>query len=72
MDSSDICVVGEHLGYKWNRICDQIRNVGFYAEDGDGTIVHQRGEKTGSEVLDEIMNAIYEANPGVDEITIKN
>ena len=72
MDSSDLCVVGQHLGYDWNQVCEEIGTAEFYAQDGDGTLTHDKGDDTDSEVLNAIMNAIYEAYPNVKCITISN
>lgn len=72
MENADLCRVGEHLGFGWNNVCDEISKAGFYAEDGDGTFNAYRGDETGNEMIDQIMAAIFEENPTVNEIQISN
>ena len=72
MNSSDVNVVGEHLGYGWNAVCDAIRDAEFYAMDGDGSFTVERGELPSNEMINHIMTAIFENHPGVDEIRISN
>ena len=33
MLNSDICEVGEKLGFEWNAVVEEIQNQGFYAEE---------------------------------------
>lgn len=75
MESSDVNVVGEHLGYKWNKVCDEVSRAGFYAEDGDGTLTVSRtidNDYSSNEVINKIMTAIFENYPQVNEISISN
>lgn len=72
MDNVDICTVGVHLGYDWNDVSGEISTTGFYAEDGEGTFTHDKGDDTDSEMLNAIMNAIYENYPHVKSISISN
>ena len=70
MDSADLNRVGEHLGYTWNQVCNEVSKVAFYDEDGGGCITHRIGDETNSEILDKIMAAIYENYPDAEEIKI--
>lgn len=72
MDSADLCVVGVHLGYNWTQVCQEVNKAEFYAQDGEGSFTHDKGEPTGSEILDDIMNAIYAAWSRVTSISINN
>ena len=76
MDNAGMNVVGEHLGYDWNQICDEVREAGFYAEDGDGAFSVYRDAKneycSSSKILNEIFVAIFAHYPKVDKIQIVN
>lgn len=71
MSNSDLNVVGEHLGYDWNEVCDEIDSAGFYAEDGEGTFSVSRTNKndySSSEMINNIMTAIFENYPQVERV----
>jgi ankyrin repeat protein len=75
MDNSDLNVVGEHLGYKWNQVCNAVSEAEFYAEDGDGTFSVDReddNDYSDNEIINKIMTAIFENYPKVNEIRISN
>lgn len=75
MDNSDLNVVGEHLGYTWNQVCDEVGKAGFYAEDGDGSFTVTRNKENSyadNEVIDAIMTAIFANHPDVRVIRISN
>jgi hypothetical protein len=73
IDSSDINVVGVHLGYDWNLVCDAISSSGFYAEDGDCAFnVYREKTYSTNEIINNIMAAIFDNYPDVDCIQIVN
>jgi hypothetical protein len=76
MDNSDMNVVGEHLGYDWNQVCDEVSKAGFYAEDGDGAFTVNRSSKSEysskSKIINEIFVAIFANYPNVKTIQITN
>lgn len=75
MNNSDINVVGEHLGYDWNEVCDHVSDAGFYAQDGDGSFSVSRSSKNDyseNEVINKIMTAIFDNYPQVSKIVINN
>lgn len=75
MENSDINVVGVHLGYDWNQVCDEISKAGFYAEDGDGAFsVYRDSENdySSNKVINHIMVELFAAYPNVREIQITN
>ena len=76
MDNSDINMVGEHLGYDWNEVCDEVSKAGFYAEDGDGAFTISRNAKSDyssdSKIINEIFVAIFENYPEVKTIQVIN
>ena len=73
MNNSDINVVGMHLGYDWNDVCDEISKARYYAEDGDGAFNVYRGETySENEIINKIMTAIFDNYPNVDCIQIVN
>lgn len=87
MNNSDLCVVGQHLGYHWNQVCGAIRDAGFYAEDGDGAqtverYYHDHDDEDGEEdaatcysenpIIQRIMEEIFAHYPDVQEISIVN
>lgn len=75
MENSDINVVGVHLGYDWNNVCDEISKAGFYAEDGDGAISVYRdrnNDYSSNAVINHIMTELFAAYPDVREIQITN
>jgi hypothetical protein len=75
MENSGINVVGEHLGYDWNQVCDEISKAGFYAEDGDGAFAVYRSSKndySSNQIINHIMTELFAAHPDVREIQITN
>lgn len=74
MDNSDINVVGEHLGYDWNEVCDEISKSGFYGQDGSGSFTIFRNKKdeycSESSIINEIFVEIFKHNPTVNEIAV--
>lgn len=75
MDNSDINVVGEHLGYEWNQVCDEISKAEFYAEDCDGAFTVSRNAKSdysSRTIINEIFKAIFAHYPDVKTIQIVN
>lgn len=76
MKNSDINVVGEYLGYEWNKVCDEISKAGFYAEDGEGAFEIRRNHKNQysneSQIINKIFVEIFNQNPKVHNITIIN
>lgn len=63
MLNSDICEVGEELGFEWNAIVDEIQNHGFYAEDADGsfTVYKKDIPDIKSDILRRIFMHIFNA-----------
>jgi hypothetical protein len=75
MGNADINVVGVHLGYDWNQVCDAVSNAGYYAEDGDGSFTVHRDRKddySENEIINKIMIAIFANYPQVNKIRISN
>lgn len=75
MGTSDINVIGEHLGYEWNDVCDAVSDSRFYAEDGAGSFTVSRAKKndySDNEMINKIFIAIFENYPQVNQITISN
>lgn len=75
MGNAGLNVVGEDLGYSWNLVCDEISTESFYAEDGDGafTVRYQEdGQYTKSEILNEIVQAIFKHYPHVKSFQLVN
>lgn len=75
LENSGLNVIGEYLGYEWNQISEEVSKVGFYAEDGDGAFtVHlqKNGKYSGSEILDEIIQAIFANYPEATVLQIVN
>ncbi len=75
MQNSDINVVGVHMGYDWNQVCDEISTSCFCAEDGDGafTVYYDKNKDYSSSVIiNEIMHAIFSHHPGVKSLQIIN
>lgn len=75
MSNSGLNEVGEHLGYDWNQVCDEVREAEFYAQDGDGIFtVHRcsKGDYSSSEVINKIINAIFFNYPQAESISISN
>lgn len=75
MDNADICRVGEHLGYDWNQVCDEIGKAGCYAEDGDGAFTihrHRDNDYYDNKILNEIFVAIFDHYKDVKKFQIVN
>lgn len=75
MDNSGLNVVGEHLGYDWNQVCDAVGQAEYYAEDGDGSFTVQRSKKndySSNAIINAIMVAIFEQYPHVNKVRISN
>lgn len=71
MNNSDLNVVGEQMGYDWNEICDEISNNGLQGSDGDGAVtVYKNRQYNKGEILNSIINKLFEMNPDVQEIYI--
>lgn len=74
MLNSDICVVGERLGFKWNAVVAEIQKHGFYAEDGDGafTVYKEDVPSIPSDILRRIFMDIFNSNQINSSIDVIN
>lgn len=74
LETGQVNVVGEELGFDWNAVCDAIAKEEFYGQDGDGsTIVYRRdpkGWKNG--ILKTIFEHLFATHPHVDAIIVMN
>lgn len=74
MLNSDICEVGQELGFEWNAVVEEIQDHGFYAEDGEGAItVHKKDiPSIESDVLRRIFMEIFNSYKIPDSIQVIN
>lgn len=64
--NSDLCHVGESLGYGWNNVCDLLQKCGLNGQDGSGFFTISKGTAESNEYPKEvcgIFNKIFEDNP---------
>lgn len=72
MNNSGLNVVGQHLGYDWNYICEQTRDAGLHGHDGRGdtTVWRSEIEEYENPVVQEILKAIFGHYPDAEQISI--
>lgn len=64
--NSDLCKVGELLGYDWNNMCDLLQKHHLNGKDGSGYFSISKGTAENNEYSEEICNVfnkIFEDNP---------
>ena len=74
LETGEVNVVGEELGFDWNVVCDAIAEEEFYGQDGDGSITVQRREIKGWQdgMLKTIFEHLFATHPHVDAIIVMN
>lgn len=74
LDSGDVNIVGEELGFNWNAVTDAISEAELYGEDGDGYVaVYRRDPKSWKEgVLKTIFEHLFTQYPNVDAFRVMN
>lgn len=68
--STAIIEVGVYLGYEWNQICNEMHNEDMYAQDGEGSFTICKTDNYTSDIINEIVKAIFDHNPDINSITV--
>lgn len=69
--NSDLCAVGESMGYDWNTICDWLQEADLQGSDGSGFfIISQKPVKSYRSEVNNIFNKIFEDNPECKELYV--
>ena len=70
IQNSDLCVVGEMLGYDWNDVCDAIGEQEIHGMDGSGYTTIEKSMTTNNEMVNAIVKKLFEDNPNASDIKV--